>query len=196
MKRRILSLRRLPFLIFSRFTIHVSLFIVCVSLCTLHDSLFTVHAVAAEMELIDRVVAFVDNNAITLSALRDTYEKTRKAEPDISMEKVLQTMVNRLLLLNDAKRLRFEAKTDDEMINLYIEMKVKAFVQVKEAAMEEYYREHEQELKGAPYESVRDKIEEVLTEKEINRLLTQHIDELRKKAYVKIELNEDGTMKQ
>ena len=147
------------------------------------------------MELVDRVAAFVDNNAITLSALRETYEKTRKAQPGITMAEVLQAMINRLLLLNDAKRLRFEAKTDDEMINLYIEMKVKAFVQVKEAAMEEYYREHEQELKGAPYESVRDMIEEVLTEKEINRLLKQHIEELRKKAYVKIELDEDGKVK-
>jgi hypothetical protein len=166
------------------------------SLFTLHSSPFTVHGSLcygqAETELVDRVVAFVDNNAITLSALRETYEKTKKAQPGITMAEVLQTMVNRLLLLNDARRLKFEAKTDEEMMDLYIEMKVKAFVQVKESAMEEYYRQHEQELKDAPYESVRDKIEEVLTEKETNRLLKQHIEELRKKAYVKIELNDDA----
>jgi len=172
-------------------TIQIVVFII-LSLFTVHGSLCFGQA---ETELIDRVVAFVDSNAITLSALRENYEKTKKAQPGVTMTEVLQTMVNRLLILNDAKRLKFEAKTDEEMINLYMEMKVKAFVQVKEAAMEEYYRQHEQELKGAPYESVRDKIEEVLTEKEINRLLKKDIEELRKKAYVKIELDEDDRAK-
>jgi hypothetical protein len=179
-------------------TMQIVVFIVF-SLFTVHGSRFGVHPTLcfgqAEMELIDRVVAVVDNNAITLSALRENYEKTKKAQPEITMAEVLQTMVSRLLLLNDAKRLKFEAKTDEEMMNLYIEMKVKAFVQVKEAEMEEYYRQHEKELKDAPYESVRDKIEEVLTEKEINRLLKQHVEELRKKAYVKIELDEDERAK-
>ena len=187
MKKSLFTTRRV------KSTMQIVVFIVF-SLFTLHSSPFTAHdsLCYGQTELIDRVVAFVDNNAITLSALRETYEKTRKAEPGITMAEVLQTMVNKLLLLNDAKRLKFEAKTDEEMMNLYIEMKVKAFVQVKESAMEEYYLQHEQELKDAPYESVRDKIEEVLTEKEINRLLKQHIEELRKKAYVKIELNDDG----
>ena len=183
----------------------IAVFFLC-SFFTLHFSPFTFHYSCATIhgsrcfgeeggELIDRVVAFVDNNAITLSALRETYEKTKKTQPDITMEEVLQTMVNRLLLLNDARRLKFEAKTDEEMIDLYIDMKVKAFVQVKEAAMEEYYRQHEKELKDAPYESVRDKIEEYLTEKEINRLLKQHIEELRKKTYVKITLHEGEGVK-
>jgi hypothetical protein len=140
----------------------------------------------AKAELIDRVVAFVDNTAITLSELKETYEKTRKVQPDISMAEVLNTLINRILVLNDARRLKMEAKTDDELFNEYIELKVKAIIRIKEKEIEDYYKQNEQQFKGAPLESVRDKIEEYLTEKEINRLLKKQIAELREKAYVKI----------
>ncbi len=141
-------------------------------------------------ELIDRVVAYVSDRAITLSELLETYERTKKIQPDISMDEVLDTMVNRLLLLNDARRLKIEAKTDEEVLNEYIELKVRAFIRIREEDIEDYYKKNEKEFKGAPLESVRDKIEEYLTEKEINRLLKIQIAELRAKAYVKILLKE------
>ena len=137
-------------------------------------------------ELIDRVVAFVNDRAITLSELKETYERTRKIQPDISLEEVLNTMVNRLLLLNDARRLKVEAKTDEEVLNEYMDFKVRAFIRVGEEEIEDYYRKNEKEFGGADYESVRDKIEEYLTEKEVNRILKKQVAELREKAYVKI----------
>ena len=140
----------------------------------------------AKAALIDRVVAFVDDTAITLTELRETYEKTRKVQPDVTMSEVLNTMVNRCLVLNDARRLKIEAKTDDELFNEYIELKVKAVIRIKEEEIADYYKKNEQEFKGAAYESVRDKIEEYLTEKEINSLLKKQIVALREKAYVKI----------
>jgi hypothetical protein len=137
-------------------------------------------------ELIDRVVAFVDDKAITLSELNETHDKTKKVQPDISRREVLNTMINRVLLLNEAKRLRLEEKTDDQLINEYIEMKIKAFIRIKEEDLKEYYVNHISEFKEAGYEAVRDKIEEYLTEKEINELLRKHITELKSKAYIKI----------
>ncbi|MCL5023831.1 MAG: hypothetical protein M1497_10780 [Nitrospirae bacterium] len=158
----------------------------CMVLLALHALLFTVgHA-----ELIDRVVACVNDRAITLSELRENYEKTKKIEPDITMAEVLNTMINRLLLLNDARRLKIDAKNDESVLNEYIELKVRAFIRVKEEDIEDYYKKNEKEFKGAPFESVRDKIEEYLTEKEINRLLKKQIAELRAKAYVKVLLKE------
>jgi hypothetical protein len=153
---------------------------------TIHCSLFTCEAKA---ELIDRVVAFVNDRAITLSELRETYERTKRVQADISMEEVLNTMINRLLLLSDARRLKIEAKTDEEVLSEYMELKVRAFIRVNEEEVEDYYRKNEQEFKGAPYESVRNKIEEYLTEKEINRLLKIQIAELRARAFVKVLLN-------
>ncbi len=162
------------------------IFVLCLLFLTLYASLVTV----SQAELIDRVVAYVNDRAITLSELLETYERTKKIQPDISMDEVLNTMVNRLVLLNDARRLKIEAKTDEEVLNEYMELKVRAFIRIKEEDIEDYYRKNEKEFKGAPFESVRDKIEEYLTEKEINRLLKIQIAELRAKAYVKILLKE------
>ena len=160
----------------------------CVLLLVAFCSVLTASFCCAE--LIDRVVAYVNDRAITLSELLETYERTKKIQPDISMDEVLNTMVNRLVLLNDARRLKIEAKTDEEVLNEYMELKVRAFIRIKEEDIEDYYRKNEKEFKGAPFESVRDKIEEYLTEKEINRLLKIQIAELRAKAYVKILLKE------
>jgi len=139
-----------------------------------------------QAELVDRIVAFVDDRAITLSELLETYERTRKVQADITMKEVLNTMVNRLLLLNDARKLKIEAKNDEELLSEYMELKVRAFVRVSEGDVEDYYKKNEQEFKGAPFESVSAKIEEYLTEKEINRLLIKQIEELRTKSFVKI----------
>jgi hypothetical protein len=102
------------------------------------------------------------------------------------MDEVLTTMINRLLLLNDARRLKIEAKTDEEVLSEYMELKVKAFIRVREEDIEEYYKKNVKEFGGADYESVMDRIEEYLTEKEINRILKKQIAELREKAYIKV----------
>lgn len=137
-------------------------------------------------ELIDRVVAFVDDKAITLSELHETYEKTKQVQPDISRKEVLTTMINRLLILSDAKRLKMEAKTDDELLNQYVELKVKATIRIKEDEIEDYYKKNIHEFQGEPYEAVKDRIEEYLKEREINSRMKKLIAELRAKAYVKI----------
>jgi hypothetical protein len=155
----------------------------CLQLFTFHFLLFTCEANA---ELIDRVVASVNDRAITMSELRETYEKTKKVQPDISTEEVLNTMINRLLLLSDARKLKIEAKTDDEVLNEYVQLKVKALIRVREEAIEDFYKKNEQNFGGSPYESVRDKIEEYLLEKEANELLKKQIADLRSKSYVKI----------
>src|SRR6266498_6116362 len=134
-------------------------------------------------ELIDRVVAFVDDRAITLTEFMGTYEKAKSGRPDISKGEVLNTYINRILLLREAKKLRLEAKTDDELINSYIELKVKAFIRLRDEDMKEFYNTHLSEFEGAEFDSVRARIEEYLTEKEVNNLLKRHIDELRSKAY-------------
>ncbi len=139
-----------------------------------------------DAELVDRVVAFVDLNVITLSDLRETYEQKKKVQPDISREEVLNTMINRLLLLSDARKLKIEGKTDDEVINEYVELKVKALIRISEESIEDYYKKNEQSMGGVPIESVRDKIEELLLEKEANELLKKQIAELRARSYVRI----------
>jgi hypothetical protein len=133
-------------------------------------------------------VAYIDDKAINMSELDETFDKTRKVQPDITRREVLDTMINRMLLLNEAKRLRFEGKAEEDLINEYVELKVRAFIRLREEDIEHYYQQNIEEFKEAPYESVRDKIEHFLTERELNRLLKKQIEELRAKTYIRIQI--------
>jgi hypothetical protein len=137
----------------------------------------------------DRVVAFVDNDAITLSELEMKYHDTVKVTSDITQEEVLNTMVNRLLLLREAKKIRLEAPSEDELLNEYIDLKIRAFIRIKEEELKDFYNKNISKFEGKELDSVRDYIENYLAEHEVNQRLKAHINELRGKSCVKIQLN-------
>jgi len=137
----------------------------------------------------DRVVAFVDNTAITLSEFEETYSKALKATPEITKEEVLNAMINRVLLLREAKKIRLEATTADELLKEYVDFRIKPFIKITEAEALDFYKKHSEDFKGKTFEAAREEIESYLTEAELNRLLKTHIEELRKKAYIRIQLN-------
>jgi len=159
---------------------HYSLLITCLLFFMLYAS---VHA-----DINDRVVAFVDNEAITLSELDAKYEETLKVTPGIVKEEVLTTMVNRLLLLNDAKKMRLEAPTEDALLREYIDLKIRSFIRIKEEEIKDFYEKHINEFQGKELDDVRDDIEKYLTEKEVNERLKVHINDLRKKSCVRMQL--------
>lgn len=137
-------------------------------------------------ELIERVIAFVDDIAITLSEFELTYQNTQKVKPNISKGEVLNTMINRVLLLRDAKKLRISAPTDDAIINEYIDFKIRAFIVVPEKEIEEFYKGHKEEFKGLKLKDVRESIETLLKEKEVNERLKRHIEKLKEGSYIKV----------
>lgn len=137
----------------------------------------------------DRVVAFADNDAITLSELEMKYYDTVKVTSDITQEEVLNTMVNRLLLLREAKKIRLEAPSEDELLNEYIDLKIRAFIRIKEEELKDFYNKNISKFEGKELDSVRDDIESYLAEHEVNQRLKSHINELREKSCVKIQLN-------
>ena len=134
----------------------------------------------------DRVAAFVDDEAITNSELQDQYRKALKVTPDITIEEVLNTMINRVLILREAKKYRIEEPTPEEVIREYIDLKVRAFIRVTETEIETYFRENSSMFSGKEYDDVRDEIEQYLTEKDLNERLKEIIREIRKTAYIKI----------
>lgn len=138
-------------------------------------------------EIIDRVVAFVDDQAITLSEFREQKQDIIKIAPDITEEEVLNAMINKKLLLRDAKKYRIEAPSDEEIARDYIDLKVRAFIRIRESQTEEFYHQNISEFSGKNYDDVRDEIEEYLTEKEVNRRLKELVKELREKTYIKIQ---------
>lgn len=149
---------------------------------------FTFCICEASAELIDRVVAFVDDRAITMSELENNYKDTVKLMPDIKREEVLNTVINRILLLREAKKLRIEATTKDAIIQEYIELKLKTIIKITEEDLKEFYEKNRNEFGNVEFDDVRDKIENYLTEKEVNQRLEKHIEELRSRAYIKIQL--------
>ncbi|MEW6110387.1 MAG: SurA N-terminal domain-containing protein [Nitrospirota bacterium] len=137
----------------------------------------------------DRVVAFVDDQAITLSELKEQYKNTLKFSPDVTINDVLNTIINRKLLLREAKKYRIEAPDEGEIIREYIDLKIKAFIRVSEVEMEEFYNQNIDQFQGKSYENVREEIEDYFTERELNEKLKDILKELRTKAYVKIQLD-------
>jgi len=138
----------------------------------------------------DRVVAFVDDQAITLSELDEQYEKTRAVSADISREEVLNTMINRVLLVREARKYRIEAESREEMIREFIDLKIRAFLRVTEAEVEAFYRDNLERFEGRGLDRVRDEIEKYLTERHLNERLKETLAELRATAYIGVQLKE------
>jgi hypothetical protein len=137
----------------------------------------------------DHVVAFVDNTAITLSEFEEAYSKALKLTPQITKEEVLNAMINRVLLLREAKKIRLAERSDDELLKEYIDLKLRTFVKVKEKDVLDYYEIHSKDFQGKTLDDVSEEIENYLAEAELNRLLKKHIEELRKKAYIGIQMD-------
>lgn len=137
-------------------------------------------------EVIDRVVAFIDDTAITQTELEDTYAETVKITPGATRLEALETMMNRRLLLREARKLRLKGENDSDILEQYINLKVKAFIRIEEDAVRKFYNENREKMGGMDYSSVRGDIERYLREIEVNRRLRDHLAELREKSYVKI----------
>lgn len=163
----------------------------CLLLLTTYYLLLASYFSLAKAGIKDRVVAFVDNTAITLSELEMKYAATVKVIPNISRNEILDTMVNRLLLLREAKNIRLEAPSEDELLREYIDLRIKTLISIKEEELTDFYKKHIDDFQGKDFDTVREKIESYLIEKELNQRLKSHINELREKACIKIQLNED-----
>ena len=139
-------------------------------------------------EVIDRVVAYVDDRAITYSDFRDKFKKLREVVPAISEEETINSMINTLLLLEQARKMRLEAASDDDLVKEYIDIRIKSRVFVKEDQLTTYFNEHKKDFGGRDYLSVRDELEKYLSELEINRQLKNHLEELRRQSNIVIQL--------
>jgi hypothetical protein len=140
---------------------------------------------------VDRVVAFVDDEAITLSELDRRFEDIRQLSPHSKKEQVLDSLINRKMLLREAKKYRMEAPTEEEIINEYIDLKIRAYIRVLEADIEQFYRDNSEQFSGKGLGDVRDEIETYLTEKEVNERLITELRKLRTGSYIKIQLRAD-----
>ena len=60
--------------------------------------------------------------------------------------------------------------------------RIRLFVPVSDGQVERYYQEHQQAVGGALNDAVREQIQRLLTEQQVNARLAELIEELRRKA--------------
>jgi len=140
--------------------------------------------------LIDRVVAYVDDRAITESEFRARYEILRQEAPGITEDEALNSMINALLLLQKARLMRLEASTEDNLIKEYVDVNIRSRIVVKEDKILEYYNNNRKEFGDRELTSVRGEIEKYLLELETNTQLKEHLRQLRKGANIVIQLKD------
>jgi len=95
-------------------------------------------------------------------------------------------MINRVLLIREAKKLRLEAPDDETLIKDYIDLKIRAFIRINESDIEGFYKNNIEQFRGLRLSEVRDKIELYLREREVNSALRRHIETLKEGVFIKI----------
>ncbi len=147
-------------------------------------------------EVLDRIVAVVDDEVILLSELNNKYQVSLDSGLEVTREEVLDGMINRALFLKEARRFSTEngfalqtKEDENRLINEYIESRLKVFIRIHFSDIEFfYYEEKKSSFKDESFNDVKDEIEEYLIEKELNKRLIEHIMELKEKVYIKTQL--------
>lgn len=157
-------------------------------LVTCHLSL-VVHA-----EVLERIVAIVNNKVILLSEYEEALEAAGKSDQKVTEDAVLDEMINRILILEQAKRLSLgisdtvENVDDDRLIKEYIDRRIKAFIHIPIDEIESDYKNNRGSFAEREFYEVKDEIEDYLVERALKRKIAEHVEELRMKAYIRIQL--------
>lgn len=157
------------------------------------------HVIAAYAEVLERVVAIVNDDLILLSEFQEALNSAKASDSGVSREKVLNEMIDNRLLLNEAKKYRIitpdksrKAGSDRALIREYIHRRIKALIHIPYEEIEHYYQMNRDLYGDKEIIDVRDEIEEQLVEMELKTKLREHIEELRKQSYIRIRLDGDN----
>jgi len=147
-------------------------------------------------EVLERVVAIVDDEAILLSEFRDALQKTITTNPEKREIDLLNEMIDKRLLLKEARRLISRERADElqdeeRLVTEYINIRIKPFVRIPLTEMEYYYMKNKGSFAGRDFYEVKDEIESLLMDEAVRQRLNEHIMELRKKAYIRLQLYEE-----
>ena len=150
-------------------------------------------------EMLDRIVAIVNDDVILHSEFSTTFETAMEYDPDVTESNVLDEMIDRLLLLKEARKFRLTSSDDEQgkvkddkvIIQEYIDVRLKGFIHVPYEDVEYYYNQKKDRFSGKDFFDVRNEIEEYLIEQELNIKLLEYIEDLKRKAYIRVQLGTD-----
>ncbi|MBI4825979.1 MAG: SurA N-terminal domain-containing protein [Nitrospirae bacterium] len=155
-----------------------------------------ISSVLADTEIIERVVAIVNDEVILLSEFNNAYENAIASGRGISKEEFLDEMVNTELILEQAKKFSFEISPDTKvsdnlLVERYLERRIKAFIHIPFEAVEDYYIKNSSLFKGKNFYDVQDQVEALLVDEKLNIRISEHIKELRDNAYIRVQPGDD-----
>ncbi|MFC1549388.1 hypothetical protein ACFL4R_00765 [Nitrospirota bacterium] len=135
---------------------------------------------------IDRVIAYIDNTAITMRELDAEHNKNLPYFPSRTRKQTLEAMINTSLMLQDARRLHLLAKDDDELLQKYLDLKIRALVLVSEKDISAYFSENRARFGKRSLRELKPELRTYLEELRFNIALKEHISALRETAVIKI----------
>jgi hypothetical protein len=151
-------------------------------------------------ELLERIVAIVNDDVILHSEFSKALEIAREYDTDVIDSDVLDEMIDRLLILKEARKFRLtssaneEGKAKDDMVIIkeYIDVRLRGFIHVPYEDVEYYYYQNRDSYSGKDFFDVRNEIEEYLIEQELNIKLLEYIEDLKRNAYIRIQMGTDS----
>lgn len=146
-------------------------------------------------EIIDRVVAYVDDYAITMYDLQEAKKEFMQNNIEIDFQALIDSVINKILLVKEAKKMRLDTSDTKDPIKEYIDIKIRSLIFIKDEDIHRFYSENKDRFEELPLSSVKDKIEQYLTEQEVNKQLKQHIAELRQKSNIVINLKQSDLIR-
>jgi ribosomal protein S13 len=97
-------------------------------------------------------------------------------------------MINRILLIREARKIRLKSEREDELLKEYVELKIRSFIRINDEDVRNFYNAHASDFPEKDIDELREDIENYLIERELNKRLKEHIDSLRNNACVKVQL--------
>ncbi len=166
-------------------------------LCILYTAFFIIllSSNVGHSEMLDRVVAIVNNEIILLTEFKKEIERVRSEGNEITDQEVLQEMIKQALILEEAEKYLMSGNYDiynltinKKLIEEYIEKRIKAFIHIPFEDIKRYYQENKNNFNGKDLYGVWDEIEQTITRDKLKAKLDEHVDSLMKKAHIRIQL--------
>jgi len=150
----------------------------------------------ADAELIERIVAAVNDDVILLSEFKAAMRQAEENGKEVTAKEVIDGMIHNLLLLEQAKKFSFvrdagdaEPSTPDKVIKNYIDKRIKAMIYIPFRDIEAYYHNNPDKYGGRDFSDLKSEIEEYLLNRTLEIKIQEHIVELLAEARIRVQLD-------
>ena len=143
-------------------------------------------------EVLDMVVAVVNDEVILLTELKIEISARKEFGSGLSAAEVLDDMINRLILLEEARKFMLNTTSEniDSIIALYVDRRIKAMIYIPFEELESYYADNRELYGDKEFYDVKDEIESYMIVNELKTRMLKHTQELRSRSYIRIQLED------